>query len=787
MRRPRNKLEVSTFPFLAVLLCAMGSLILILMVFDRRAKLAANERNRLAAEAKLRERSEEIKKLRATWQKEDLAAAEDEQRAKGRLDGLLSQGKNLHSREEEIRKRLLQTQRKWEALDQWIRDSKSRIETKKDRKQVIFRHLDMEKREGQAALEKLTEKERELAELNSRVVALRKLLADLKAGGVKPAESYSIVPYFGKRGESKKPIYVECTGGGVVFHPGVVAFGPEEGPTIREEVFRRARLLQEEVTSNGSIPPAPFLLLLIRPEGIESYWKLQKLLRTDKVEFGYELIDGDWKLDFPDDARLVRGAPSNGGPQKMGGVGFGSANPGSVGSKQGTVSAKGQGFGGITTGGAGGPGGGLGTNEAKGGGGFGSSGIPGGPGSLAGNRGGAGRPGTGRSGFTGNGQGTSGFEGDPEDPDKLPGMRGMPRPGQLGFGSGPTPLTGGLPGALGPQGMANNSAGPAGNGAGAIGGGPGVAGGAGEGGVGDPTLAKGNLGSAGPSRANGSQESGNGGGAERGSDPGTGNRTGPGGNSPQESLGVAGVPGGQGPNGNGPGGTGTPGAAQPGGNQLRGVAQGAPGSPGNSEGNVQRQGGGPSGEEGITSGQPSLDPRLIPDNPKRDVAEKDPKKTPKREYSVGAVSSGGAGGDDQPNPFSRVAVPLPTADNGEPQQPRPLRIARLEGEREYTLFVECRASGLVLQPEGISIPGHELETEAGAKRFVDLISRQMEKKNRKNPPGEPPLRGRLKFLVWGDGVRWYHASFPLVEGLDIPKVRQNLEPEDSIREILLGR
>lgn len=52
MRRPRNKLEVSTFPFLAVLLCAMGSLILILMVFDRRAKLAANERNRMAFEGK---------------------------------------------------------------------------------------------------------------------------------------------------------------------------------------------------------------------------------------------------------------------------------------------------------------------------------------------------------------------------------------------------------------------------------------------------------------------------------------------------------------------------------------------------------------------------------------------------------------------------------------------------------------------------------------------------------------------------------------------------------------
>src|SRR4051794_7102855 len=41
MRRPRSKLEVSTFPFLAVLLCVMGSLLLLLFIMDRRAKIAA--------------------------------------------------------------------------------------------------------------------------------------------------------------------------------------------------------------------------------------------------------------------------------------------------------------------------------------------------------------------------------------------------------------------------------------------------------------------------------------------------------------------------------------------------------------------------------------------------------------------------------------------------------------------------------------------------------------------------------------------------------------------------
>ena len=41
MKRRRQGLQVTTFPFLAVLLCAMGSLILLLLVIDRRAKVVA--------------------------------------------------------------------------------------------------------------------------------------------------------------------------------------------------------------------------------------------------------------------------------------------------------------------------------------------------------------------------------------------------------------------------------------------------------------------------------------------------------------------------------------------------------------------------------------------------------------------------------------------------------------------------------------------------------------------------------------------------------------------------
>ena len=65
MRGRRHKLQVSTFPFLAVLLCAMGSLILVLLVMDRKAHQAALNRARREA-AQLAEQSAHSEAVRQT-------------------------------------------------------------------------------------------------------------------------------------------------------------------------------------------------------------------------------------------------------------------------------------------------------------------------------------------------------------------------------------------------------------------------------------------------------------------------------------------------------------------------------------------------------------------------------------------------------------------------------------------------------------------------------------------------------------------------------------------------
>src|ERR1700675_1015032 len=102
VRRSRHKLEVSTFPFLAVLLCAMGALIFFLLVMDQRGKLVAQHKAAEAQAARLADRSKEDEARRAEWEKQRdaLHAA------------LLAQQQGLQEDADAVRKEMLDAEQK---------------------------------------------------------------------------------------------------------------------------------------------------------------------------------------------------------------------------------------------------------------------------------------------------------------------------------------------------------------------------------------------------------------------------------------------------------------------------------------------------------------------------------------------------------------------------------------------------------------------------------------------------------------------------------------------------
>ena len=114
-----------------------------------------------------------------------------------------------------------------------------------------------------------------------------------------------MVPYHRRRGEDRRPLYLECTTPGVIFHPehkampiAALLSGYQDPSSVcpaEEEVERRvAQQRQKLVALPANVDKTPYLLLLLRPGGVNTYTLLQRAIKGLPLDFGYEFIDDDW-------------------------------------------------------------------------------------------------------------------------------------------------------------------------------------------------------------------------------------------------------------------------------------------------------------------------------------------------------------------------------------------------------------------------------------------------------------------------------------------------------------
>jgi hypothetical protein len=292
--RARKHFRPDTFPFLAVLLCAMGSLILLLLIMDRRAKAVARARAMQMV-------------TRATAEEEQANAArqaEWERRRQALHASLLQQ-------EEEVRLRIGSTQGQVTTAAARVREEEAhqgelRVALLAEQARLTASVHDLEGHRARLAqAERQTEVARaELAVLTGSLQQLERTLAELKAARQREQHTYSVVPYHGKRGDNRRPLYVECTATGLVFHPDRKTLaGPDFTPgAVRTEVEQRIAQQRAAQGPEGTAPEQQaYLLFLVRPEGIINYYQTLTVVRGLQVDFGYEFIDSDWLLDFPAD------------------------------------------------------------------------------------------------------------------------------------------------------------------------------------------------------------------------------------------------------------------------------------------------------------------------------------------------------------------------------------------------------------------------------------------------------------------------------------------------------
>jgi hypothetical protein len=298
MKRRRHSLQVSTFPFLAVLLCAMGSLILLLLVIDRRAKVVMRAKA-LAA----------IRQMEAEDAKDSGArAAEWEQRRRALHEKLQQQRQELQNQSATAERQLDAAIHEFQTEQAQIPALEHQLQAEKDNLLRQERAVASALQEAKQKREQSQATSAELTRLSGELLKLEQTLDDIKTLRQRQQQTYSLVPYRGRRGDNRQPIYLECAKESLIFHPDrmTLAATDSSGSAVLDEVERRIKRRQPTSGSESAKEGTPYLLLLVRPNGIVTYYRTLAALRNLKVDFGYEFVESDWVLDFPRDDKATQ-------------------------------------------------------------------------------------------------------------------------------------------------------------------------------------------------------------------------------------------------------------------------------------------------------------------------------------------------------------------------------------------------------------------------------------------------------------------------------------------------
>lgn len=291
--------SVLSFTYLDVLVCTMGSLLLMLVMFGEKAKRVA------IAEAK----AEDARALAAAPPAESAVAppAEDPQALAKLLADVQAHQADLARMRDQARQTLLDEQQRATHLEEHQR----RLEHDLGKLNLTLRTLQATEDKQSVDQDVAT---KELDRLAKLVADTEKRVEDMRKEGV-GKRSYAIVPYKGPNGTDRRPIFIECTHDAIIIQPEGVKLTEVdfEGPIGSGNPLAAAvRAAQEELNARARAagetePPDPYPLFIVRPDGVNAYAVALAATRTWDSDFGYEFVEADWKLEYPQpDARLAQ-------------------------------------------------------------------------------------------------------------------------------------------------------------------------------------------------------------------------------------------------------------------------------------------------------------------------------------------------------------------------------------------------------------------------------------------------------------------------------------------------
>ena len=396
---------ISLFPFIGILLCTMGALLVVLVVVSRDARDSA-QRDVKAKQSAAKVDDGTQKKI-AYVQKYvgDLAKVRNEAERK-----LHDEHQHLSNVEDHIR----------------------RLQDKMRSLQLAANELEGLEREHYDDRRRRSGRSSGSIEL---IEESKKSIEKLQGEAEKAPSSYAVVPYEGPNGTHRRPMYVECVEDGVMLQPEGVRIPSEDlrppyGPgnplaaTLRATRDHILRMYPKEGENRQT---EPYPLLLVRAEGLVNFDRARQAIEGGDFDLGFELVEDSWKLKFPQadpqlasiqqtalvQARARQQVLAAAAPRAYRSEGEGEGNGYDDDARDGSSDGGygGEGGGGYGNGGSGGGGSGGGGNG--GGRGYAGGSATGGGNGMPGGSGGNGAPGSGGSGAGPGGSGLAGASGMP--------------------------------------------------------------------------------------------------------------------------------------------------------------------------------------------------------------------------------------------------------------------------------------------------------------------------------------------------------------------------------------
>ncbi len=307
-RRSQSELSVSLFPFLAVLVCAMGALILLLLIITRQVRPQAMTPAPVAeAEAVVSHSLSPVLQPARIELAENYAPAMLPQKSNQQFpatdaikfdekkDGDQARMRLLDKQKEELQNSRLQQK----LIQMQIADLTSRLADEKKKKQELkTRFISLSKRKDElkknGSLKRpSSQNSNHLKQLQEELLRKKRELKEQKQVASDILGKLQIVTYDGATGIRRKPIFIECNAGNVTFQPEKVKLTAEDlerySPDTHPLGFAVRALNEYRNQKEASQEPA-YVLLIVRPNGIDEFYSTRRILGVQGIAFGYELV-----------------------------------------------------------------------------------------------------------------------------------------------------------------------------------------------------------------------------------------------------------------------------------------------------------------------------------------------------------------------------------------------------------------------------------------------------------------------------------------------------------------